>query len=83
MCTHKETLDDEVYEIHYGCSRFLPPGPEGASRHCVVYAQRRVVGPAAILIKRIFICVLLICTAEAIGEKGGGEMRWEKMNDSN
>lgn len=32
-------------------------------------------GGAAILIKRIFICVLLICTAEAIGEKGGGEMR--------
>ena len=30
-----------------------------------------VVGPGAILIKRIFICAVLICMAEAIAEREG------------
>lgn len=34
MCTHKETLNDEVYEIHYGCSRFLPPALEKEPSLC-------------------------------------------------
>lgn len=60
------------------------PGGSKPSLCCLrAVTSAGVAGPAAILIKRIFICVLLICTAEAIGEKGGGEMRYEKMNDSN
>lgn len=45
--------------------------PWRKSRHCVVDALGRVAGPGVILIKRIFICVLLICMAEAIGEREG------------
>lgn len=66
MCAHKDTRNDEVYEIHYGCSRFLPPTPE---RDCVVFSVERVFGgprPGMILIKCIFISAILICMAHAI-----------------
>lgn len=73
MCKHKETLNDEVYEIHYGCSCFLPPALEKEPSLCCLCTGMsvRVVGPGAILIKRIFICESLICMAEAIGEREG------------
>lgn len=86
LCVHtKETLNDEVYEIHYGCSCFLPPAPEKEPSLCCLHTGTsvRVAGLSAILIKRIFICVLLICMAEAIREREETEMSWEKMNESN
>lgn len=85
VCTHKETLNDGVYEIHYGCSRFLPPAPEKEPSLCCLRTGTtvRVAGPGVILIKRIFISVLLICMAEAIGEREGrnerGENEWIKL----
>lgn len=71
LCVHTKTLNDEVYEIHYGCSRFPPPAPEKEPSLCCLSTGTsiRVAGPGVILIKRIFICVLLICMAEAIGER--------------
>lgn len=81
LCVHTiATLNDEVYEIHYGCSRFLPPAPEKEPSLCCLRTgtSARVAGPSAILIKRIFISVLLICMAEAIGEREEKEMSWEK-----
>ena len=73
MCTHKETLNDGVYEIHYGWSRFLPSAPEKEPPLCCLCTGTsvRVAGPGVILIKRIFICELLICMAEAIREREG------------
>ena len=85
MCTSKETLNDEVYEIHYGCSRFLPLTLEKEPSLCCwrTGTSVRVAGLGVILIKRIFICVLLICMAEAIGEREGrnelGENEWIKL----
>lgn len=62
-----------VYEIHYGCSCFLPPALEKEPSLCCLRAGTSVgvTGPGVILIKRIFICVLLICMAEAVGEREG------------
>lgn len=62
-----------VYEIHYGCSCFLPPALEKEPSLCCLRTGTSVgvTGPGVILIKRIFIGVLLICTAEAIGEREG------------
>lgn len=37
----------------------------------------RVTGPGVIVIKRIYVCVLLICRAEAIGETEGRNELWE------
>ena len=62
LCVHtKETLNDEVYEIHYGCSRFLPPAPEKEpSLFCLRTGMSvQVAGLGVILIKRIFyLCVI-------------------------
>lgn len=79
--TNKETPNDGVSEIHYERPRFPTPGPERepSSWRWRAGTSVGVTGPGVILIKCIFICALLICTAQ----KGSGEMSWEKMNESN
>lgn len=60
--------------------------PWRKSRHCVVSHSGTsvgVTGPAVILIKRIFICALLICMAEAIREREGRNELGEKGIESN
>lgn len=86
MCVHtKRLLMTGVYEIHYGCSCFLPPALEKEPSLCCLRTGTSVgvTGPGVILIKRIFICVLLICMAEAVGEREGrnelGENEWIKL----